>query len=194
VNGSAAVLPLVETMMALDPQRRYQTPSQLLEAVRQVRADLTWGGGNAKPAAPAPRPVEKAAPAGPTIFIVENDERLQDAMRDKFKKLGYRVLLAGTPARAADRYAQQPYAGLIVDIGTTGEDGLRVFKDVLQQARDKKLACGGVAIFSEDQVLLRKSLDLDAGGITVLTRPVTLNQLTEHLQTLVPLDGKANGS
>src|SRR5262249_18803140 len=31
---------LVNTMMALDPQRRYQTPSQLLEAVRAVRREV----------------------------------------------------------------------------------------------------------------------------------------------------------
>src|SRR6516164_7656416 len=40
VNAPPSVFTLVETMMSLDPQRRYQTPSQLLEAIRMARRDV----------------------------------------------------------------------------------------------------------------------------------------------------------
>jgi len=39
--------------------------------------------------------------------------------RDKGKELGYRVLLSFDPARALDRYRQQPFDALIVDAGIT---------------------------------------------------------------------------
>src|SRR5262249_9412502 len=40
VDAVPAVFSLLETMMSLMPQRRFQTPSQLLDAVRSLRRDL----------------------------------------------------------------------------------------------------------------------------------------------------------
>ncbi|MFO0925689.1 MAG: hypothetical protein U0736_01460 [Gemmataceae bacterium] len=38
------------------------------------------------------------------------------------------MLLAVDPIRALDRFRQQPYEALIVDVGTVGDDGLLVFE------------------------------------------------------------------
>jgi hypothetical protein len=46
VDAPPSVFALVETMMSLDPQRRYQTPSQLLEAIRAARREVEGGGAN----------------------------------------------------------------------------------------------------------------------------------------------------
>jgi len=127
-------------MMSLDPQQRFQTPSQLLEAVRSVRRELQGEG----------KPRGKAGLAS-TIFIAERDEGLQDIFREKFKEKGLRVLLASDPARALDRFRQQPFDVLVVDAGTTGEAGLFVFERILQDARSNKLNCSGVLILAEDQ-------------------------------------------
>ena len=83
VEAPASVFLLTETMMALEPNRRYQTPSQLLDAVRAARRDVEGKAGRG-----APRP--GGAPSR-SLFVVESDERLQDAVRDKFKEMGYRV-------------------------------------------------------------------------------------------------------
>src|SRR5262249_44561637 len=102
---------LVETMMALNPQQRYQTPSQLVDAIRAARRNLGAGTGQGKPVARS-------------VFLAESDIRLQDALRERFKEMGYRVFVASDPARALDRYRQQPFDALVVDVGTVGEDGL----------------------------------------------------------------------
>ena len=178
IKAPPSVYQLTETMMAFDPRRRYQTPSQLLEAVRAARRDL---------AGPAPGKTG-AAPAGPRcVFIAEGDQRLQDALREKFKDLGYRVLLAVDPARALDRFRQQPFDALIVDVGTVGEDGLVVFERVLQEARDKRLPCAGIAILSEEQADWAKRVPVKENA-SVMVRPVTLKQLHRKLQEL--LNGK----
>ena len=47
VQGPPSVFALVDTMLSLDPQRRFQTPSQLLEAIRSARRDVEVQGGPA---------------------------------------------------------------------------------------------------------------------------------------------------
>ena len=136
-----SVIRLVENMMSLDPQQRFQTPSQLLEAVREIRRELQA----------ADKPQGRAAMPS-TIFIAEKDEHLQDLFREKFKAKGLRVLLASDPARALDRFRQQPFDLLVVDAGTTGESGLFVFERILNDARSGNLPCSGVLILAEDQV------------------------------------------
>src|SRR5262249_8509880 len=103
VKAPASLFNLVETMMALDPKQRYQTPSQILEAIRDVRRDLEGG-----------KPGSNAASSTRSVFVVEKDERLQDAVREKLKELGYRVLIAADPARAIDRFRQQPFDALVI--------------------------------------------------------------------------------
>jgi len=79
VKAPASVFRLVETMMKLNPDERYQTPTQLLEAIRDIRRELAGGattGSNKKKDGPY------------TIFLVEKEERLQDLLRDKIKEKG----------------------------------------------------------------------------------------------------------
>jgi CheY-like chemotaxis protein len=179
VSAPPSVFHLVETMMALNPQHRYQTPSQLMDAVRAARRDIEAGKDAARPAA--------AASTARTVFVVERDERLQDALRDKLKELGYRVFLAADPARAMDRYRHQPYDGLIVDAGTTGEDGLFLFERIMAEAQRLGMDCGGILVLSEDQKDWVQRIPARA-GVSVLVRPVTLKQLHRKLQELVPVD------
>ena len=68
---------------------------------------------------------------------MERDERLQDALREKFKGLGFRVLMSSEPTRALDRFRQQPFDALIVDAGTAGDDGRLVFQQILAETDAK---------------------------------------------------------
>lgn len=173
ITAPPAVYQLSESMLAFDPRRRFQTPSQLLDAVKAARREQQGGATG------------QAKANTRTIFLVEGDQRLQEALREKFKEQGYRVLLAVDPIRALDRFRQQPYEALIVDVGTVGDDGLLVFERVLNEARDKQFACGGVVILSEEQSALvgRVTSRPNAG---VLVRPVTLKQLQRKLAEVSP--------
>jgi len=137
VDAPPAVLQLVETMMSLQPNQRYQTPSQLLEAIKAVRAELEGGGTRA------------AGPPG--VFVVEADERLQDKLRAKLKEENFRVFVAMDPTRALDRYRMQPYQGLIVDVGTVGEDGIVMFERIMAEADKLAVRLGGLLLLHADQ-------------------------------------------
>jgi CheY-like chemotaxis protein len=139
VQGPPSLFALVETMMSLDPQRRYQTPSQLIDAIRAVRREVENKSG------------KEGRPPSRAVFVAERDEGLQDRLRDGLKEEGYRVFVAGDPVRALDRFRQQPYDGLIVDARTTGEEGLRVFGIIVEEAARKRFPCAAILILAEDQ-------------------------------------------
>lgn len=140
IDGPPSVLMLVETMMALDPKQRYQTPSQMLDAIRRVRREVESNSGNGDD-----RPIQRS------VFLAEPDERLQGVLRDGLKDQGYRVYLAGDPLRALDRFHKQPFDGLIVDARTTGEEGLRVFENVIDEAARRRLRCAAMLLIDEEQ-------------------------------------------
>jgi serine/threonine protein kinase len=182
VQGPPSLFRLVETMMDINPARRYQTPAQLLESVRAVRRELE-GLASGK------------GPSGPRgVFVVESDARLQDHVRDKLKDLGYRVFLASDPAFAFDRFRQQPYDGLVVDARTTGEDGLLFFDRIAAEADRQGIALGGVLILSREQADWSSRVK-QRPRTMVLTDPpghfVSMKQLLQAVQTLVPLHKKA---
>ncbi len=174
VAAPPSVYQMVETMMALSPQSRYQTPSQLLDAVKAARREVSGDTDKGT----------KGKPASRTLFVVESDQRLQDALRDKFKELGYRVFLAGDPLRALDRFRQQPYDALIVDVETVGEDGVLVFERVLAESTLKSSPCAGIMILGQDQADLARHVPAGANAVAMV-RPVTLKQLHRKLQELM---------
>jgi serine/threonine protein kinase len=173
VAGPPSVIRLVETMMAFNPQHRYQTMTQVLEAIRTVRREVEGKG-------PAP-----AAPPVTSLFVVESDERLQNALRDRFKQLGYRVFLAADPARAQDRFRQQPFDALVLDASTTGEEGFQTFDRIMSEARRRQLNCAGILILGKDQADWAQRLPPQP-MVAVMVQPVTFKQVYRKLREMVP--------
>ncbi len=182
VQGPPSLFRLAEMMMELNPAHRYQIPAQLLEAIRSVRRELEGlASGQVH-----------TGPRG--VFVVESDTRLQDAVREKLKELGYRVFIASDPALAFDRFRQHPYDGLVVDARTTGEDGLLFFDRIATEADRQGISCGGVLILSRDQADWAARVK-PRPSVTILTDPpgraVSMRQLLNAIGVLVPPPPKA---
>jgi tRNA A-37 threonylcarbamoyl transferase component Bud32 len=172
IEGPSTVLALVETMMALDPRQRYQTPAQLLDAIRAMRREVDSKSGRG------------GRPLARTVFVVESDDHLQDLLRDGLKGEGYRVLMAGDPLRALDRFRQQPFDGLIVDARTTGEEGLVVFENVLDEAVRKNRPCAALLLLKEDQASWEARVP-QAPHVAVIVQEVKYNKLLRKLKQLM---------
>jgi CheY-like chemotaxis protein len=172
VNGPPSLFRLVETMMSLNPQQRFQTPSQLLDAIREIRREIEAKNAD-------------QASGVRSVFVVEGDGRLQDALRDKFKELGYRVFMARDPGRALDRFRQQPYDALVMDVGTVGEDGLLIFDRLMMESDRQGIPFAGIAVLSEEQAAWVDKVQ-KRKTVAVMVRPVSLKQLHHTLQKLVP--------
>ena len=180
-----SVFNLVETMMALSLQRRYQTPAQLLEAIRTTQRDVDGGtavGGTVSK--------EKTGGAGAnpeiqhSIFIIEKSEKAQEKLREKFKELGYRVFMASDPLRALERFRTLPFDALVINAGSVGEDGLYIFNDVINEAKSKSLPCAGVLILSAEQVDWQSRI-VERLGAVAMTPPVTVKKLCERIGELL---------
>lgn len=176
---------LMAKMVAYDPTERFQTPAALLEAVTQCRADL---GGSAT------LQVRSRVAAGPrTLFVVEGNDKLRDAIRDKFKAHGFRVLISIDPNQAARRFAEQPYHALIVDARTVGEDGVEAYNKVLRAADTQATDVGAVLILGPDQGAWENRATHRPNG-AILHDPVTMKQLIEKIFELAPADEPAAAS
>ncbi len=183
-NGPALGVPVplmavLAKMLALEPSRRYQTPTELAEALATCRMELI---GKATPAGAGGA---ARTPAGPkTICVIEANAKLQDAFRGLTKK-GYRVLVSVDPAQAIKQYQAKPYHVLIVDGGTVGKDGVDAFNRVLKQSDVAKLDVAAVLILNEDQT------DWEGIAVThprgaVLVRPIGLKEVLQKIRELVP--------
>jgi CheY-like chemotaxis protein len=174
VAAPVSVFRLVQTLMALDPTLRFQTPSQALEAIREVRRELEGVAGKAE-----------VAPVARSVFVVERDVGLQDILRQRIKDLGFRVLLAADPVRALERFRQQPYQALIVDARTVGDDGLYLFESVLREAERQRLPFAGILLVSDDQRAWAANKVEARPGVAVLRDKPSWKQLSGKLRELL---------
>lgn len=181
-NGPELGLPsqlqrLIGQMVTYEPKDRLQTPADLLEAIRQCRVDL---GANPMLV------VRSRVAAGPrTLFAVEQNAKLQDAIREKFRAQGFRVLLSIDPEQALKRFQESPYHSLIVDARTVGEDGVDAFTRVLREAGKVGLEVGGVLILAENQSAWSRRVP-ERDTTAVLVEPVTMKQLIETIFDVTP--------
>lgn len=172
--AAAATHRLITKMITLNPEQRFQTPAQLLDAVRQTKMEATGQRG-------------AAGSTNLSVFLAENDEKLQDILRDKLKKMGYRVMIASDPARACDRFEQSPYHILIADVGTIGKEGIAATNRVLRQSRTVGMPCQAIVILSEDQDHFESSIEDDVKNkVSVLRRPLKMHELVSKLAEIAP--------
>lgn len=165
------LMKLLSKMVAFDPALRFQTPTQLVEAIQAVRLDSGAAGATAR------------VPTGPkTLFVVESNQKLQDAFREKFKAQGYRVLLSIDPGQAAKRYQQQAFHAIIIDARTVGRDGVTAYNDVLRVADSSGMEVRAILLLSEEQAGWRVQAREHAGAAILIEPPnITMKQLLAAL-------------
>ena len=177
LNIPQAAVKVIAKAVTLEPEQRYQTPANFLEAIRTARAELAGGAELAKQA--------RRAGGALAVYVVESNAKLQDAFRDRFKKLGFRVLMSMDATQAIKRYQTQPYHALVIDAGTAGMDGVDAYRRVLKEAETMNLDMAGVLILNEEQKNWGAGVLTLPGG-KVFVRPVTMKQLADALAEKLP--------
>jgi CheY-like chemotaxis protein len=166
---------LISRMVAFDPTRRFQNYDQVLDAIQQVRAELSGGG-------------KTAASHGPkTVFVVEHNPKFQGAFREKLKARGYRVLISINATQAVIRFRQSPYHALIVNCATAERPGLEAFEAVMREAELNRIDCAGLLIVSPDQVHWTEPVK-EFPRAAILTMPASMKQIVQKLSELAPTD------
>lgn len=114
-----AIVSIVDRLMDVHPQSRYQTPTEVIADLRAVVGDRP---ATPETAAPAEANGPTNSSSGPTILCVETRIKQQDSLRDYFNKHGFRVLLLRDAERAIKRIETSPPQGIVMMADSLGED------------------------------------------------------------------------
>ena len=169
------MISLIGKMVAYEPTERFQTPSQLIEAIQASRAEVVREAALAA----------ARAPTGPkTLYAVESNEKLKDAFRKLGQKV-YKVLLSNDPEMALKQYQQRPYHILIMDAGSVGREGVAAFNRVLKESDVAGLDLAAVLLLSSEQT------DWEADAIrhnraAVMYLPLNMKELLRKIRELTP--------
>jgi serine/threonine protein kinase len=178
VSAPTSVFQLLDHMMILDPQLRYQTPSQMLDAVRQVQQEVSGG----------PVALDTVLAEGSkTVFVVEKRPKFQDVIRDKLKTMGLKVMMSIDSSRALLRYQQQPYHALVIDAATSGEEALETYREIQKEADHQNAPLAVVLILDEDQEYWRHRFP-ETDYLSILTFPLKKGLLESTLARLLKLE------
>jgi serine/threonine protein kinase len=179
IDAPISVFQLVDRMLALDPQLRFQTPAQLHEAVRAIKLQLEGGPT-----------VNALTPQGVrTVFVVEKKEKFQEILREKLRTMGFRVLVSIDANRALTRFQQQSFDCLILDVGTVGEESLNTLTEIRRSAVKQRTTCPTIVLLSEEQESLRPLVP-KADDVVVLEFPLKKGELEAAIASLLPIPAK----
>jgi serine/threonine protein kinase len=130
------VVDVVARMMHLDPLERWQTAADAKRALEQLLEKYS-GETAAAPSPSGSAPAPSAAPAADrpkvtsrgSLMLVERPGKSQQALRDFFMKLGYKVLLTENPQRALARFSTTPVPadGIVLCAQSLGEPAVEAF-------------------------------------------------------------------
>jgi CheY-like chemotaxis protein len=177
------IVMIVHKAMELNPEKRYQTQTEMLTDLRVTRKRLKEGdladgedleNGNV------------AAPLGPTksVMIVESNPNMQDVFRRRLKKEGYRVLVMRNPSLAALRFEQEPNVAdcVVFSCLDLGSQGVEAFNHFGRMAATKHIPA--ILLLDKKQQSWKDQAD-QTGQRVVLTMPVKMKQLREILRHML---------
>ena len=139
--------------MEFSPEKRYQNPGQVLadvdSALKKLERELAnpdksdgKTASSKSVAAEVLEPEDILEGQGKTVLIVENRAELQDLLREKLKKRGYRVLVYSDPERALAKFSpdeSNPANCLILGATNLGNDALDAFNQFVADEHTKHL-------------------------------------------------------
>jgi eukaryotic-like serine/threonine-protein kinase len=174
--------------LELNPEKRHATAQEMHDDARRVLARLEAGDvsevddGRGEAIETLPTDLEGY---NKSIMIVESKIEMQDLLRDRLKKYGYRVLIFSDPQRALKRFIdsdQAPADCVIFCAQYLGEDALSTFNEFGQQEATKDVPA--VLLLDGKQAGLAKMAEVAPHRVTV-SMPLKVRELRQTLRTLL---------
>jgi len=173
---------VVGKAMEFDPDKRYQSPSDMLVdlklAIKRVKTIAESGrttgteleSNEGHDASGQPR----------RLMIVESDVKMQDMLREQFKRNGYRVLVSADPNRVLSRFFDDSQAAdlLLFTTRNNGRTALEVFNQFGQESQTRDIP----AVLLLDSVHGDWAEEADVADHRVVAKmPIKMRQLREML-------------
>ena len=169
-NVPAVLADIVDHLMRVNPNERFQSPTEVVHAARKAFKKL---GGT-------PRVENNHGPK--TILCIENRPKHQDLLREYLTKLGFRVLMMTDLQRGLVRLQNTPADALLLMADSISGGSNEGFEAFLHWKKTSSTAV--VAILSPKQQGWKKMLE-DAGSTRVLVQPIQLRDVRKELESLL---------
>lgn len=143
---------VVGKALEFDPEKRYQTPSDMLVDLKLAikRVKTAAEGGKVASAERESNEGLDATGQPRKLMIVESDVKMQDTLREQFKRNGYRVLVSSDPNRVLSRFFDDSQAADLILFTTSnnGRTALEIFNRFGQESQTRDIP----AVLLLDQV------------------------------------------
>jgi len=198
---------LVSKAMELDPQRRHQTPREMLLEVDKVFGRIGDAEASGKSALRRSKPSESSlrlaarnnqevapeADSKRTVMFVESDSKMQDFFRKQFKDQGYRVLVTTDPDRAIARFNkfEQPADCVVFSAVELRGDALSAFSRFARTQTTQDVPAILLLGKKQRDWTSRKELSkqaVEADHRRVIKMPVSLKDFCAVIDDLVPAE------
>ncbi len=179
---------IVERLLKLEPNQRFQTPQEVAAELRNVLIEL----GETPPDAGAPTPASAANPttgaanssSSVTVMCIEDRAKHQDVLRTYLSKHGYRVLMLSDVQRALNRLSTAPPDCLILFGDSIGDDIASAYETVRSSSSGKP---GVIAVLSAKQKHLEPKCK-PAPHAKILVQPIKIRSLRDAIDAVLGQD------
>jgi len=173
---------VVNKSLEFNPDKRYQTPGEMLAdlklAIKRVKEQ--GEGQTMTPAESGPMEGHDASGEPRRHMIVESDTKMQDLLRELFKKRGYRVLVTSDPERLFQRFYENSKTAdvLLMSSGHLGASAVKAFNRLGEESATKTVPA--VLLLGDQQGAWRESASTGAHR-EVIQMPVKSRQLRQSI-------------
>jgi len=181
--------------MEFQPDKRYQTPGQMLSDIeaaihRLQNPDAPASASGQTGDAEVINPEQLKEGEGKTVMIIESKAELQDLLREKLKKRGYRVLVLSNPELGLARFsmgAANAIDCVVLCAVDLGNEALDAFNSLGEQEQTKDVPVI-MLVDPRQQHVIRGAKTSDHH--VLLSMPLKVRELRQMLARLIhrPVD------
>ncbi len=114
------------------------------------------------------------------LLVVEDEQKVADALRDGLVGEGYDVVVARTGKDALSRVTTETFDAILLDLTLPEHDGLEVLKTL----RDQRLLTPVIALTARDTIQDRVA-GLDAGADDYLVKPFAFAEVLARVRAVL---------
>lgn len=185
-NVPRSIEAIIERLLKLEPNQRYQSPQEVAADLRCVVMDLSgappdngslngliMSDSQGMPSIPTSNAV--------TVMCIEGRTKHQDVLRTYLTKHGYRVLMLSDVQRGLNRIATAPPDCLVLFGDSIGDEVATAYEKVRTRPSGKP---GVVAVLSEKQKGLEAALKTTP-NTRILVQPIKIRSLREAIDAVI---------
>ncbi|MBT4864551.1 MAG: protein kinase, partial [Planctomycetaceae bacterium] len=179
-NIPPVIADIVERLMHINPDQRYQSPTEVLADLRRAASqlgDVPANGEGASQSAVTGE-VATAETSLPTIMCIESRTKQQNILRDYLSKRGFRVLMLSDVERGLNRLRTNPPNGVVFMGESIGDATIQAFHEATRLGQTADFIT--LVVLSEQQASWTSQLD-QTPTARVMVQPISLRDLRREI-------------